>query len=295
MRKILLCTILFFILAGVLGAEKNYIMHIGHSTVLIHLDNVNILTDPNWNGENIILPRSNPPAVKLEDFPRIDAVLISHGHFDHLDVETLKALHKQNKDIKYFLPQNLGGVLEEIGITNYLELKGDRSVMYKGITIRPYQARHSGTRYIFSSLDTSLAFCYLIKGSHTIFFSGDTGYTNLFKKIGEEERIDVAFLEIQGWKVRKISNKGSEKDIPDSDLNREKGYVYTGRHMHPEQAVEAFIDLRAKKFIPIHYDAFFVEFRGDVKILEVLREAARSKKIGDRLLFEKLGTKLYIK
>lgn len=287
--------LLILIFSSILDADKNYIQFIGHATALIHLDGMNILTDPNWNDRDIFLKRHNPPAIKISDLPPIDIILISHGHFDHLDLNTLKELYKRNNKIKTFLPRNLGFLLEELGTTNFKELNPDDNINYKRIKIKAYRARHNGTRYWFSTIDTSLALCYLIKGSKTIFFSGDTGYTNLFQKIGNEAKIDIALLEIQGWKVKKLNSKQTDYTYSKWDEDRKRGYVYTGRHLHPYQAVQAFIDLKAKKFLPIHYDAFFVEFRKhDETPIEILKEEFEKRGLSDRLIFETPGKKIII-
>lgn len=296
MKKLLFIILILFIIIHNIFADDNYVKHIGHSTVLIHLDDINILADPNWNGRNLLFIRTNPPAISITNLPPIDIILISHGHFDHMDLDTIKKLYERNKQVKIFLPKNLGGLLEEMNITNFIELNENENIKYKGITIKSYRARHNGTRYWFSSIDTSLALCYIIKGSHTVFFSGDTGYTNLFKQIGNEHKIDLAFIEIQGYEIHKLTKKEQKynSNYSEQDIDKRRGYVYTGRHLHPNQAVKVFIDLKAKKFIPIHYGAFFTAFRGNIKILDVLKKAARNKNVEDELIIKKIGTKIKI-
>jgi L-ascorbate metabolism protein UlaG (beta-lactamase superfamily) len=285
--------LIIFIFSSQLFSGRNFFYFIGHATVLINIDDVSILTDPNWNDYDLFLKREKPPALKIEDLPKIDLILISHGHFDHLDLDTLKKIFKLNPGLKIFLPKNLGFLMEEIGIRNFKELEPGEILNYKNIEIKVYKARHNGRRYIFSKIDTSLALCYLIKGSSTVFFSGDTGYTNLFKLIGESEKIDIAFLEIQGWiidkKVRNVDNY-----INDYDYDRERGLFYVGRHLHPLRAIKVFLDLKAKKFVPIHYDAFFVNFRRDDDPIKILKNEFKKLGIDDRLILDKAGVKFYI-
>ncbi len=279
-------------------SQDNYFIHIGHSTVFLHLDNVNILFDPNWNDKALLIERDNPPAIPLEDMPSVDVIFISHGHFDHMDLFTLEKIHKINPDIKIFLPENPGYLLKNINITNYQELSTNETTIWKGITIKTFRANHPGSRFLFDK--SQFAFCYLIKGSRTVFFSGDTGYMDLFKNIGKDEKINIAFIEIQGWRVSTeerreyfsyyrllFNDKYAPEDIPE----------YLPMHLHPKQAIQVMLDLKAQKMVPIHYDAFYTKFRkireqGDPIIQ--LKQNTREKGIEDRVIIEALGTKIEI-
>lgn len=290
--------VFFLINCFSLLAQKNYVQHIGHSTVLIHLNGLNVLTDPNWNDMNLLVRRSNPPAIPINKLPEIDVVLISHGHFDHLDLNTIETLHKFNKKIRYYIPKNLGCLLEELSITNFMEVDADKTYKYKSLEFHTYRARHDGSRYWFSNLDTSLALCYLIKGTKTVFFSGDTGYTNLFQKIGNNNRVDMALLEMQGWAVYKLNGKKLKRKkngYSKWDIDKENGYLYINRHLHPRNTIRALIDLKAKQMIPIHYDAFFVEFRkGREDPVTTLTNFAHKKNVHDKVLINKIGKKISI-
>lgn len=294
--KSLFITIYIFLQISCLYAQKNYFIHIGHATVFVHLDNVNILFDPNWNDNVLFVRRDNPPGLPLEDLPPVDIILISHSHFDHMDMYSLRKIHKINSDVKIFLPENLGVYLKEINITNYQELSTNEQVSYKNIKIKTFRASHHGSRFLFDN--TPLAFCYLLKGTKTIFFSGDTAYNDRFKNIGETEKIDIAFMDIQGWKisneVRKqymscftflLSGKYTTTEIP-------KQYP---RHLSPQQAIQVLLDLKTEKMVPIHYDAFYTKFRkyrNQIDPLIELKQSAKKKNVEDKLIIKKLGTKI---
>ncbi|MBN1898549.1 MAG: MBL fold metallo-hydrolase [Spirochaetes bacterium] len=278
---------------GLTGSNTNYLIFIGHATVFIHLDGINIIADPNWNDRDVFLKRHTPPALPLTNLPPLDMVLISHGHYDHMDTGTIKDIVKLNPDINIFLPKNLGVFLKREKILNYSELNADQTITNKGIIIQTYQARHNGSRFIYT--DTELALCFLIKGSRTIFFSGDTGYTNTFEKIGKKEKVDLACLEIQGWKIPRDQKRNygcilnpfrwkDPQEIPD----------YSIRHLHPSQTIQAFIDLKARYLIPIHYNTFFVEFMRGRDNLAELRHIAEEKGIGDNVIIEPQGTRIPI-
>lgn len=299
MKKVLkgvFLLLLFIVLQGLLFGDTNYFIHVGHSTVFIHMDHLNIVTDPNWNDRDIIIPRDNPPSIPFDQMPPIDVVLVSHGHFDHMDMDSLYNIYKKNRKVKIFLPINLGYLLKGLGITNYQELTENQVLKYSNITIKTYKAKHNGSRYLIDN--TQLSLCYLIKGTKTIFFSGDTGYTNMFQKIGEEEKIDVAMLEIQGWRVTSYEKKSVQKTntpFPEEGTNEYDLSGYTTRHLHPKFTIKAFMELKAKRLLPIHYDAFFTAFHREGDPIEVLKTEAKKKNIADKLILYSIGKKFILK
>ena len=95
--------------------KENSVIFIGHSTTLIHINSLNILTDPNFNDWVSIMPRSRMPGMKIENLPPIDAILISHAHYDHLDLWTLK---KFAKDIPILISKGNGEYVKDLGYNN---------------------------------------------------------------------------------------------------------------------------------------------------------------------------------
>lgn len=210
--------------------NKDLITFIGHSTVLIRLDGFNIITDPNFSNCVLwIFCRKSLPGISLEKLPPINLILISHGHYDHFDLPTLRQLPK---NITIIAPNGLERYLIKLGYSNIRVISPWEKTSVHGIDVIAVPIQHFAGRLPFNF--SSHAQGYILRGQHTIFFAGDTGLTPLFKEVGEKEEIDVALLPIGGycpWYMKRY-------------------------HMDPLDAVNAFKFLRAKKMVPIHYETF---------------------------------------
>jgi N-acyl-phosphatidylethanolamine-hydrolysing phospholipase D len=220
------------------NSSKSSVTWIGHSTLLIQIEGVNILTDPIWSERSspfqFIGPRRFvPPGIQLEDLPEIHAVIISHDHYDHLDEATIKAIG--NKPL-YIVPLKVGKLLENFGITNYRELDWWQSTEFKEIEFISTPAQHFSGRS-FLSRNTTLWTSWVIKGrTHRIYFTGDSGYFNGFKEIGERYGpFDLAAIPIGAYMPR---------------------WFMGPVHISPAEAVQVYLDLRARTFIAIHWGTF---------------------------------------
>ena len=163
---------------------------LGHSTSMIEIDGVRILTDPVWGKRASPVPFIGPrrfyePPLKLSELPDIDAVIISHDHYDHLDYETVKQL--LNRDITWVVPLGLGAYLESWGVKpeGIVELDwwGETSINEVKFTATP--ARHYSGR-LSRSNQTLWAGLAINGPEHAVFFSGDTGMQSDFGEIGEK-------------------------------------------------------------------------------------------------------------
>lgn len=193
------------------------VRYIGHATVLLELDGVRFLTDPLLRKRVAHLLR----AVPLETIDEVDAVLISHGHYDHLDLPSLRMLAA-----KVVVPRGLGARLPGIEV---LEVDEGDEVAVESVVVRTTHAEHEGGRPPFGE---GPALGYAVLGSKRIFFAGDT---DLFDGMdGLVAELDVALVPIWGW--------GAE-------LGR-------GKHLDPERAAEAVRRLRPKIAVPIHWGTY---------------------------------------
>ncbi|MCM3570862.1 MBL fold metallo-hydrolase [Neobacillus mesonae] len=205
---------------------------IGHSTFFIQMNGLNILTDPVWAKRMGYEKRSTEPGIALEDMPDIDAVFISHGHYDHLDFPTLKKL-KGNPH--YFVPAGLKRLLNRRGYQNVTEMNWWEQMDYKGITIHFVPAQH-WTRRTLTDMNTSHWGGFVFQSAQeTYFFVGDTGYFAGFKQIAERFNIDTVFMPIGAY---------------------EPEWFMAPAHISPEDSVKAFIELDAKTFVPMHYGTY---------------------------------------
>jgi len=234
---------------------------IGHATFLIQMGGVNILTDPIFGDSTIFFPRILPPGIELQALPKIDFVIISHNHPDHMDSNSLLALKEKNPEIKILVPQGDKKWFEKRKFKNVFEnmwwqnLKFDLSQetqssekLYANpglvntdafkdqvkFTFLP--AYHWSQRGLFDQ-NKSLWGSWMIEhNNNSIYFAGDTGYSNHFKEIAKSfNKIDIALMPVGPCEPR-------EK--------------MCHSHISSEESGQAFIELNATNFIPMHWGTF---------------------------------------
>ncbi|HEX7788502.1 MAG TPA: MBL fold metallo-hydrolase [Methylomirabilota bacterium] len=222
------------------GARTPTVTWIGHSTVLVQLDGVTFLTDPNWGHRSgpfsglVGVRRYTPPGIAFDDLPRIDFVLISHDHYDHLDEPTVRRLAARF-DPLFIVPKGIKAWLADRGITHAVELDWGESVVVDGLTVVCTPAQHGGGR---TAVDQGrrLWSSWVVLGSKRFYFAGDTGYYQHFKRIGEAfGPFDLAALPIGSYTPREIA-----KPV----------------HISPEEAIQASLDLHAAHFVGVHWGTF---------------------------------------
>jgi L-ascorbate metabolism protein UlaG (beta-lactamase superfamily) len=200
------------------------IRFVGHATVLVDLDGVRLLTDPLLRRRVAHLRRVAP--LQVDDLLRPDAVLISHGHYDHLDVPSLRRLDRGALAVA---PRGLGPLLRRLGFERVAEVELGDEIDVLGVTVRATPADHDSER-IFGVRTEALS--YAVLGTRRVFFAGDT---DLFPELeGLVQELDVALVPIWGW---------------GAGLGR-------GRHLDPEKAAEAVRRLRPRVAVPIHWGTY---------------------------------------
>jgi len=257
---------------------KIQITWIGQSTFLIQIEGINILTDPVFSGRltpilGIGFKRRSPPGIPFDRLPPIHAVLISHNHYDHLDLYTVKKLGKKPK---YFVPLKLGQWFRNQKITNYKEMDWWDTAMLKGIRIVSVPSQHFSRRTLFDGNKTLWAGWVLETKRGKILFAGDTGYASHFKEIREKlGPMRLALLPIGSYRPR--------------------WYMKT-IHMDPADAVLAHKDLQAEQSIAMHWGTFYIadEQLGEppLYLKMVMKEASMADdsflvmKFGETRIFE---------
>lgn len=212
---------------------------IGHATFLIQIDGINILTDPIFFDISFFFPRIAPPGILPEKLPKIDYLLISHDHRDHMEKRSLYKLVPHNPTI--LAPHGLGKRLLNRGFKNVVEHNwGDKFKVQTGsgkdlvFTFLP--AAHWAGCNIFNMHKSQYGSWMIEHESQNIYFAGDTSYDNHFKEIGEEfKKIDTSILPIGPVEPR---------------------HIIANSHIDAVEAFMAFKDLMAKKFIPMHWGTF---------------------------------------
>lgn len=247
---------------------------IGHASVLVQLEGKNILTDPIWSERCSPVSFAGPkrytnPGIKIENLPKIDIVIISHNHYDHMDLPTLKILNQKFKP-KFFVGLKNKSFLEENGIENVSELDWWENKSVENLNINFTPTQHFSARGVLDRNKT-LWGSFVVQGKEkSFYFAGDTGYFNGFEEIGKRfPNLDVALIPIGAYEPR---------------------WFMKPVHMNPAEAVQSFKDLKAKYFLPIHYLTFVLT---DEALDEPLRfakyEFDKNKISKEKLLDLKIG------
>lgn len=206
-------------------SDKTYVRWLGHATVLLNQADTWVLTDPVLRGRVAHLRRRYP--LLPEDWPeRVDVVLISHVHHDHLDLPSLKRL---GRDKLLLVPQGAGEWLQRKGFQNVEELDVGDQRQVECIRITAVPADHDGWRPPFGPTADTIGF--MIEGNQSVYFAGDT---DLFSGMsGLADAIDLALIPVWGW-----------------------GPTLGKGHLDPFRAAEAVLRLKPQVAIPIHWGTF---------------------------------------
>ncbi|WP_413943576.1 MBL fold metallo-hydrolase [Bdellovibrio sp. HCB-162] len=241
----------------------------GHSTFLLNFSGKIILVDPVFSGSaspvSFMVQRFQAPVLKLEELPKIDLILISHDHYDHLDMETMKFFAK--KENKFLTPLGVGSHLVGWGIdrSRITELDWWQSTNFEGIEFVATPAQHFSGRGVSDGNKTLWASWVIRNSDHNIYFSGDSGYDTHFKEIGDKYGpFDIAFIE-----------------------NGQYNQKWRAVHALPEESVQAYFDLRAKRFFPIHWGMFVLALHSWREPVDELLKLSKSR--GVNLVTPKIG------
>ncbi|MBW2281229.1 MAG: MBL fold metallo-hydrolase [Deltaproteobacteria bacterium] len=214
---------------------------IGHATLLVQMGHVSFLTDPTWSSTASPVPFAGPrrfvePGLALEDLPAIDFVLISHNHYDHLDLGTLRRLAERSSDTVFYVPLENGALLRGAGVENVRELDWGQSVRHGAVQVHCLPSQHWSRRGIFDGQRALWASWAVVADDRRFYFAGDTGYFDGFADIGGElGPFDLAALPIGAY---------------------EPVAMMRFSHLDPEEAVRAGVDLRARRQLAIHFGTF---------------------------------------
>lgn len=212
---------------------------LGHATALIEIDGYRVLTDPVWSrrcspSRTVGPQRLHPPPLDIEALPALDAIVVSHDHYDHLDMATVKTLARTQR-APFVTALGVGAHLREWGIpaNRITELDWDGETGIGELRLVCTPARHFSGRFL--SRNNTLWSSWAILGPrHRAYFGGDTGYTGSFAEIGARHGpFDVTVLPIGAYNT-----------------------AWPDIHMNPEEAVRAHRDLRGGLLVPIHWATF---------------------------------------
>ena len=220
--------------------DDDYIGWIGHATFLIKLGGTTIITDPVFSknaGPLIFGPkRYTEPALNLNELPKIDLFLLTHNHYDHQDMSTIRKF--PYKDTKVFTALKLGKYFTKHHFKNVQELDWYQEVKFNDLKITFLPAVHWSKRSLTDTNKTLWGSFLIEYAGKKIFFACDTGYGNIYKKIGKEfGPIDLTMINIGAYDFRPMFEKS----------------IY---HTSPEEALQAAQDLKSKKVLGTHWGTF---------------------------------------
>ncbi|MTI41396.1 MBL fold metallo-hydrolase [Fulvivirga lutimaris] len=240
--------------------EEGHFAWLGHSTILMKNDGKVIITDPVFNNASPV-PGSVKPfdmenTPTIDDLPsKIDVVLISHDHYDHLDYKAIQDLDERVS--KFLVPLGVKAHLLSWGVAQEKIEEKDwyEGFEYDNIKFTLTPSRHFSGRGLSNSFSTLWGSWVIQSDSLNIFFSGDSGYFDEFKKIGEKfGPFDIAFMENGAYNTN-----------------------WNQIHFMPEQSVQASIDLRAKLMFPIHWGKFDLALHKWTEPIERASDASEVK------------------
>jgi N-acyl-phosphatidylethanolamine-hydrolysing phospholipase D len=240
---------------------------LGHASFLLQSGKANILLDPVFSKRASPFQRLGParlvPApLSIDQLPPIDVVLLSHDHYDHLDEPSVRALHHRfGRALQWITPLGYAEWFGRRGVSvTELDWWQQRSAAGLRITCTP--AQHWTRRGPRTS--ERLWSSFMIAGSHSVFFAGDSGYCPAFTEIRERlGACDVAILPIGAYEPR---------------------WFMRAAHMNPEEAVQSYLDLHARWFVPMHWGTFRLTDEDMREPPQRLRTAWREAQLPDEQL-----------
>ncbi|MDI2125841.1 MBL fold metallo-hydrolase [Yinghuangia seranimata] len=225
------------------GRDGLSVVWYGHASALVEIEGRRVLLDPVWSKRvspsQLVGPaRLHPVPVALETLPSVDAVLISHDHYDHLDRATVLALTAAHT-APFLVPLGIGAHLQRWGVPDerIIELDWEERAEVAGLTFTSTAARHFSGRTLRRN-DTLWGSWVIAGDAHKVFYAGDSGYFDGYARIGAEHGpFDLTLMPIGAY----------SENWPDI-------------HMNPEEAVNAHLDLGGELLLPVHWATFNLAF-----------------------------------
>lgn len=214
------------------------ITFIGHASFFLQVGAASVVVDPIFAPWLFVLKRLRRPGLHVQELPPLDAVLVTHAHFDHLHRPSLRALARATRKQTgraplLIVPENVSDLVFDLGFRQVVELKWWEEMMLRGTRITATPAKHWGARVISDMHRGYGGYCFSA-GAHSVYHSGDTAYFSGFTEIGSRLHPEVALLPIGAYH-------------PES---------FRVVHASPEDALRGFVEMGAHDMIPMHYGTF---------------------------------------
>ena len=248
------------------SGSTDYMVWIGHATYLINKDNLTILTDPVFSKRASPVrfagpKRLIPPAIPIDKLPKIDVITVSHNHYDHLDLRSLKKIYKANPNAIFLVPKGDKRRLERRGIENVIEFLWWEEIEIKGSKFIFTPVQHWSARGIADRNKSLWGGWFMNLKTETIYHAGDTGYSKDFietkKRLGSPS---ISLIPVGAYAPR---------------------WFMKTNHVNPPEAIQIAIDLESERNFGMHWGTFQLT---DEEILEppkLLKESLRDQGLPD--------------
>jgi L-ascorbate metabolism protein UlaG (beta-lactamase superfamily) len=244
---------------------------IGHSSFFLQIGGKSVMIDPNFARWLFVLKRLRRPGVRVADLPAIDLVLVSHAHFDHLHRPSLRALVQNSLRARgaapaIIVPTHVSDLVSDLGFSEIIELDWWKSSRHGSLSVTHVPSRHWGARVLKDSHRGYGGFV-LKSGKHSVYHAGDTAYFAGFSEIGRRLAPELALLPIGAYNPPQFRNV----------------------HASPSDAMQAFLDLKSRWMVPMHYGTFRLSHEPVEEPLQLLDQEARAAGIEDRVVVMEEG------
>jgi L-ascorbate metabolism protein UlaG (beta-lactamase superfamily) len=238
---------------------------IGHASFFLQTGGMNVIIDPNFARWLFVLKRLKKPGVQLRDLPALDLVLVTHAHFDHLHRPSLRAIVQQARRRRavppvIVVPHHVVDLVSDLGFREVVELDWWEDYRQQGLTVTHVPSRHWGARVLKDS-HRGYGGYVLRDDQHSVYHAGDTAYFSGFREIGQRLAPELALLPIGAY------NPPSFRNV----------------HADPSDATRAFLDLKARWMVPMHYGTFGLSHEPVDEPLQLLAQEAKAAGIEDRV------------
>ena len=258
--------------------SNNFMIWIGHSTFLIKKNNLVILTDPVFSERASPFKRLGPkrlipPAISLNELPKIDVVTISHNHYDHLDIRSLKKLSKLNPNLIFLIPKGDIDIFNKKNIDNVKEFVWWEDIPINDFIFTFTPVQHWSARGLFDRNESLWGGWFIKSNDYSLYHAGDTGYSNDFietqKRLGSPK---YAFLPIGAY---------------------DPEWFMAASHVNPEDSIRIMQDLGAEFSFGMHWGTFTLTAEDTLEPPQRLKEALNNDKL-DNFITLKPGEVVYL-
>ncbi|MBS1851928.1 MAG: MBL fold metallo-hydrolase [Acidobacteria bacterium] len=239
---------------------------IGHASFFLQMGGQNLVIDPNFARWLFVLKRLRRPGLRVLDLPPIDLVLVTHAHFDHLHRPSLRSIVRHTRSQSglapaIVVPHHVADLVSDLGFREVIELDWWNSYRLAELTVTHVPSRHWGARVLKDS-HRGYGGYVLRDHKHSVYHAGDTAYFAGFQEIGDRLAPELALLPIGAYS-------------PDS---------FRTVHTSPGDATRAFLDLKSRWMVPMHYGTFRLSQEPMDEPLRLLQQEAQAAGVEDRVV-----------